>query len=243
MVWPLVVWWLAGHPRRLMAVSLAVCLASFAARVIASLAGVGPVATYVFTPLELDALALGSFFAIYLRQQGTERAARRAVVVLVVVGIALQVVQYAGRHLAPAGAAQEFANAALSVRLGGFRALLAALLLQVVYAAPDSLWSRVFRGGPLVFLGKYSYGLYVYHHFLSYYLSTHDTIASLANVVGSRLVALMLQATAGMAVSMLVAWLSYEYFEKKFLGLKRYWSASRDAGPSGRGGRAHEPVR
>ena len=243
LVWPLLVWWLASKPRHLMAASLAVCAVSFAGRVVASLAGLGPVSTYVLTPLQLDGLAMGGFFAVYLRQQGADRTARRAIVVLLLMGLALMFAQYVLRHFTSAGSVQELGNAALSVRLGGFRMLLAALVLQVVCAPPTSLWSRVFSGSPLVFLGKYSYGLYVYHHFVSYYLDKNDVVSQFAAIVGSRLLALALQGMAGIAVSMVIAWLSYEYFEKYFLGLKRYWSPAHDAAPSARGGVTRDPVR
>ncbi len=79
-VWPLVVWMLASKPRILMKTALAVTAVSFTARVAASLSGVNPVATTVLTPFQLDALCLGGFFAVYLRQPGGEAALRRAIV-------------------------------------------------------------------------------------------------------------------------------------------------------------------
>lgn len=243
LVWPVVVWFLASKPRRLMAASLAVCLGSLAGRVVASLAGAGSVTTYVLTPFQLDGLAMGGLFAIYLRQHGADQTARRAIVALVLIGMALVLLQFGIRRFAAAEGPVELANAALSIRSGGFRMLLAALLLQVVCAPTASLWSRFFRGGLLVFFGKYSYGLYVYHHFVSYYLARHDVLTSLSDEVGSRLLALGLQAAAGMAISIVVAWLSFEYFEKYFLRLKHFWSASDALAPSSRGGRERESVR
>jgi peptidoglycan/LPS O-acetylase OafA/YrhL len=73
----------------------------------------------------------------------------------------------------------------------------------------------------MVFLGTYSYGLYVYHHFLSYYLVTHRTDLQLAALLGSHSAAVMLQAMVGGSVSLAVAYLSYHLFEKRFLLLKR----------------------
>ena len=77
-------------------------------------------------------------------------------------------------------------------------------------------------------LGKYSYGLYVYHHFLSYFFATHRTEFALAALVGSHTLAVVLQASAGIALSIAVAWLSYEGFEKRFLRWKRHWPSSMD---------------
>jgi peptidoglycan/LPS O-acetylase OafA/YrhL len=79
----------------------------------------------------------------------------------------------------------------------------------------------------MVAFGKYSYGLYVYHHFLSYYAISNRTEFALARVVGSHTLAVALQAVVGIAISFAAAWLSYEFFEKHFLRLKRYWPSSR----------------
>jgi len=81
-------------------------------------------------------------------------------------------------------------------------------------------------------LGKYSYGLYVYHHFFSYFLISYGTEFVLARLVGSHTLAVWLQAAAGIALSMAVAWASYEWFEKRFLKLKRYWPSVPQSGPS-----------
>jgi len=75
----------------------------------------------------------------------------------------------------------------------------------------------------LMFLGTYSYGLYVYHHFISYYLTTNRTELPLAEWLGSHGAAIALQATLGAAASLAIAYVSYEYYEKPFLRLKRYF--------------------
>jgi peptidoglycan/LPS O-acetylase OafA/YrhL len=72
----------------------------------------------------------------------------------------------------------------------------------------------------MVFLGTYSYGLYVYHHFISYYLSSNRTELELARWLGSHGGAVALQATLGASASLGVAYLSYELFQKRFLQLK-----------------------
>jgi peptidoglycan/LPS O-acetylase OafA/YrhL len=221
-VWPLLVWLTAARPRRLMKLALAVAAASFGARVVATLAGVGPVAITVLTPFQLDALCLGGFFAVWVRQPGGEAAARRAIVPMASVAGAALVLQFALQRLAPSGV-----PLLQSLRHGMFRLLLGAVLLHALAAPAASLSSRFFRSGAMVALGKYSYGLYVYHHFFSYYFTRHATEFALARVVGSHTLAVALQAAGGMAASMAVAWLSYELFEKYFLQLKRFWPSAR----------------
>ena len=82
---------------------------------------------------------------------------RRLIIPLALTGLALLVLQFGVRHFSDLG------NAAASVRGGAFHVLFAALLLQVLGAPIASVWSRIFRSSPLVTLGKYSYGLYVYY--------------------------------------------------------------------------------
>lgn len=77
----------------------------------------------------------------------------------------------------------------------------------------------------MVFLGKYSYGLYVYHHFLSFYFDVHRTDLTLAGWIGSHSVAVGVQATLGAMASLLLAYLSYELCEKHFLRLKQGFTA------------------
>jgi peptidoglycan/LPS O-acetylase OafA/YrhL len=219
MVWPLVVWLLAANRRLFLSFALAVAVASFGGRIAASMMGASTLVTTVLTPFQLDALAIGGFFAVYLRQPDGVAAARRAVMPMALAGVGLLLAQYGVRHFTGYG------NAVQSLRTGAFHLLLAALLLKALGAPASSGWSRFFCSSPMVTLGKYSYGLYVYHHFLSYYFVTHGTDRLLAGVIGSHIAALAILAGAGMAVSMAIAWLSYEYFEKFFLRLKRFWSS------------------
>ena len=222
LVWPLLVWWLAPRPRVLMRTALAVCAASVALRIAASQAGVNPVALTVLTPFQLDALCLGGFFAVLLRQPDGIATARRLLMPMALV---------AGVALAADLAAHRLTGLALpwtrALRGGMFRVLFALLLLQAVLAPATSLLVRGLRRPALRTLGKYSYGVYVYHHFLSYYFVTHGTEFALARIVGSHFLAVTLQAAGGIALSLAVAWASYEGFERHFLALKRYWPASR----------------
>ena len=110
-------------------------------------------------------------------------------------------------------------------------ALILLLLPLTVWAliAPErSGASRFFRSRAMVFLGTYSYGLYVYHHFISYYLATNRTGLELANWLGSHLAAVALQATLGITASLAVAYLSYEFFEKRFLRMKRLFETAKE---------------
>lgn len=222
-VWPFLVWILARKPRTLMLASLALGIMALVGRVVASVAGVSPVTIFVLTPFRLDGLAIGGFLAILARQPGgTERILRwNPRVALLAGGLLLS--SFAWNQFTPVGA--EWLR---PIRGSLFLVLLANLLLAALTASPGSLLVRIFTSRTMIFLGVYSYGLYVYHHFFSYYFMTHGTEFKLANWLGwPHGAAVALQASVGIAASCLVAYASYHLFEKHFLVLKRYWSPEK----------------
>ena len=111
------------------------------------------------------------------------------------------------------------------IRSSLFIVLLATLLMGALTSAEHSVVSRFFRSRFMVLAGTYSYGLYVYHHFFSYYMMAHRTEFVVSRWLGSHLVAVLAQGAAGMLASAAIAYASYELFEKRFLSLKRYFDA------------------
>jgi peptidoglycan/LPS O-acetylase OafA/YrhL len=175
------------------------------------------------TPFQLDALCLGGFFAVLVRQPGGEETARRVVAPLALCAFLVLLSVYA---LDPGTPQSKLLT--LPVRHGMLRLLLVAVFLRALFAPPEAPDHRFFRARSLAFLGKYAYGLYVYHHFLSHYFLSHRTEFWVTGVVGSHTLAVFLQAGFGIAASIAAAWLSYEYFEKPFLRLKKFWPSARD---------------
>jgi peptidoglycan/LPS O-acetylase OafA/YrhL len=88
---------------------------------------------------------------------------------------------------------------------------------------PVSRTARFFDWSILRFFGKYSYGLYVYHYTLDSIL-TYRFRDILLRYTHSKIVATLGAAAAVGAISVLVAWLSYNLYEKHFLKLKRFFS-------------------
>lgn len=215
--WPAIVFLLARRPRALIIVSLATALGAMLARLTGSLLGLSWWTVYVLTPFRLDGLALGAFLAVVARQQhGLKSLVQALLPVLVVAGTLLASTYVWTRLLS-----HEEPGAVMPIRAALIQVLLACLLLWALIAPKFSATSRFFCSRGMIFLGKYSYGLYVYHHFISYYLSTNRTELELARRLGSHAAAVALQATVGIFASIAVAYLSYELFEKQFLGLKR----------------------
>jgi peptidoglycan/LPS O-acetylase OafA/YrhL len=225
--WPMVVFLLARRPRMLIAVSLATSLGAMLARLIGSLLGLSWWTTYVLTPFRLDGLALGAFLAVMARQpEGLERLVRALPRVVAVVGGLL-----AATFVWTVLVSRQGLELVLPIRAALILTLLACLLLWALVAPKQSATSRFFRSRSMVFLGTYSYGLYVYHHFISYYLSTNHTELELARWLHSHGAAVALQATLGASVSLLVAYFSYEIFEKRFLRLKRMFAIAKEPVP------------
>jgi peptidoglycan/LPS O-acetylase OafA/YrhL len=222
--WPLVVFLLAHRPRALIAVSLATALCAMLARLTGSLMGLSWWTTYTLTPFRLDGLALGAFLAVTVRQPwGLERLTRALPLVAAVVGGLLAVTFIWTRLVSSEGL-----ELILPVRAALILTLLACLLVWALIAPDRSATSRFFRARSMVFLGTYSYGLYVYHHFISYYLITNRTDLELAHWLGSHLAAVALQATLGVSASLALAYMSYELFEKRFLRLKRLFETAKE---------------
>ena len=222
--WPLVVFLLARRPRILIAVCLATALSAMLARLTGSLMGLSWWTTYVLTPFRLDGLALGAFLAVTARQPGGMEALVRALPRVVALVGGLVAVTFVWTRLV----SSQGLELVLPIRAALILMLLACLLVWALIAPERSAISRFFRSRSMTFLGTYSYGLYVYHHFISYYLTTNRTELELARWLGSHGAAVALQATLGASVSLAVAYVSYEYFEKRFLALKRLYETAKE---------------
>lgn len=226
--WPLVVFLLVHKPRMLIAACLAMAACAILGRIIGSVAGLSLVTTYVLTPLRLDGLALGAALAVIVRQPGgLDRLVGILPRVAAVFG-ALVALSFVWTRLA----SNPLLELVQPLRAGLVQVLLACLLVWALVAPARSVISRFFTSRPMTILGTYSYGLYVYHHFISYYLTTNRTEMDLARWLGSHTLAIVVQAALGMAASFAIAYVSYEYFEKRFLALKhRYENAGHPASP------------
>src|SRR5689334_1889852 len=224
--WPVAVYLMARRPRLLIVASLSIAFAAMAARLTGSMMGLSWWTTYVLTPFRLDGLALGAFLAVAARQPGSADRLVRALPWVAAIAAALLVATFGWTRLV----SRESMEFVLPVRASLIQVLLGCLLVWALAAPQRSPVSRFFRARWLMFLSTYSYGLYVYHHFISYYLTVNQTEFVLARWVGSHGAAVALQATLGAALSLAIAYVSYEYFEKRFLRLKRLYASKKSAG-------------
>jgi peptidoglycan/LPS O-acetylase OafA/YrhL len=222
--WPLLVW--VCSRAVLVRVSLGVALLSLSARV-----ALGPhvssVALYVLTPFRLDSLCLGAFLAACARAPNGVAALGRAVTPMGAIAASVLVLFYMLNHFT-----QARFKALYHVRDATLVVLLAALMLTALIAPAASMTSRFFSGKPMRLLGKYSYGLYVFHHFISYYFVHRRTEFVVTRWLGSHTLAVLVQASFGVLLSLGISLLSYHLFEKRFLSLKRFWPAGSGSATS-----------
>jgi peptidoglycan/LPS O-acetylase OafA/YrhL len=223
--WPFVVFMLARRPRALIAACLGIAAVAMLARVVGTLLGYNWWSLYVLSPFRLDGLALGAALAVVMRQSGGLHALTRALPSVAAVTGGLMVLTFVWSRFGP-GRGLELI---LPIRAALIQVLLACLVLWALVAPDGSQVSRFFRHRVMTVLGTYSYGLYVYHHFISYYLASNRIEFEIARWLGSHSAAVVLQAAAGAAASFALAYVSYEYFEKRFLGLKGMFEAPREA--------------
>jgi peptidoglycan/LPS O-acetylase OafA/YrhL len=214
LVYPFAVWSLrTGAMKRLLWATL---LLAPLARVASTLLEVQG-GSYFLTVCRLDVLAMGGLVALYLHERGTFVATateRRRIAIAF--GIAMSVVilmwvtgQLDFRTLL-------FSAAGLSI----VDAACALFLCLVLLGRPGRL-QALLAAKPMVAIGRISYGLYLYHYPVLFLV---DSLV--ADRFGATWARTLLTAPLSIGATLLLAALSFRFFERPILDLKRYFSAS-----------------
>jgi peptidoglycan/LPS O-acetylase OafA/YrhL len=223
LAWPLLI--LLCPPRRLLALVGALFAAAVAVRTGLVLAGSGWLPIFLLLPCRMDALAAGALAALYLRSprfrpRVWQRLGSAACFILLPAAV-LWILRPAGdvRETAP------FQVAGYSLLALGFAGLLAKVL------DGGTVLRRAFDAAPLVSLGKYSYGIYLFHVVL------FSAVLPLAYKpvlawLGSKLLERWFWLFAGIAGSWLLAAALYHLFEVHFLRLKRSFGGAAAEAPA-----------
>ena len=226
LIWPFVVLW-SGR-RTLMAICTVCFLGAFLCRLTLLEVGADPaLAVLRLSPCQLDSLVMGAFLALVLRapDQYDARAwkvsMQRTLIVSTVV-IVTFIFFYpelvGGRYFLMA-----LSTSCWSIFFG-------AGLFSGVMASPKYWLRRLLENRALRVVGRYSYGLYVFHWPLGrLWLAVMERWHSanpgswLAHPSFFQLGYILLAAGS----SLLLAWLSWHLYEKRFLRLKRYFKYDR----------------
>ena len=212
LLWPLVV--RGRSPRACLNLCLGIAAAALAVRAGAWAAGASVEAIYQATLTRMDALALGGAAAagIKIPEVAAWAAARRGRLwaASAAVGLLGALLTRLYNHATLAGATVGYTFLSITFAL----AVLAAA--QADLGRPAASW---LRARPLRALGKYSYGMYVFHKPL------HDAIGkpllSRLPIDASRSVAAScVYVACGLGATFVAAFLSYNCFESWFLRLK-----------------------
>jgi peptidoglycan/LPS O-acetylase OafA/YrhL len=92
-----------------------------------------------------------------------------------------------------------------------------------------SLTSNAMNLGLLRFLGKYSYGIYIFQHIVG--ACANFTIAPILQAhTSSRFLIRIIMIVIVLSTTIGLSWLSYHFYEQRFLKLKKYFSDSTDQG-------------
>ena len=220
--WPLVVLFFSRVA--LERICLGVLVFALGLRIALTLAGISELSISVLTPCRIDTLCLGAFVALRVRRPGgfSEWVGRAGHAALIF-GVAWFAVVVIG-WLIP------FASLVLHQLRNSLDAFFFAALLLVALKPPSNVVARILQGRVLRFFGKYSYGLYVYHGILTWYLYEAAVDEKLDALLGNPTLSMVARVIIGVGVSILISVLSYNLFERRFLALKRHFNDAPSSG-------------
>jgi peptidoglycan/LPS O-acetylase OafA/YrhL len=213
LVWPLVVYFL-GH-RALIRVCIGCILAALGVRLALAWFGLG-LPAYVLAPARMDALAVGGLLALVARgTDGLSPWRHHAWWALASSLAVLAAILLWRRELVPEDAV---------MFTGGFSLLavfFGALLTLTVTSPPGSALATLFSSSALTLMGRYSYGLYVFHVPLFGLLRRRGiTISSFEAVLGSHAAGHIAYVLGAGGAALLMAMVSWHLFESQILKWK-----------------------
>jgi peptidoglycan/LPS O-acetylase OafA/YrhL len=162
-----------------------------------------------------DDLLFGCILALLLRSHHRDRALAAAPRIFALCAVAIFLMALTDHGL-------RFYNSPIQQTLGASLIGIASASLIAMSLIPTSRTARLFDLRLLHFFGKYSYGLYVFHYSLDA-LFTHRLRTAILTHTHSKAAAVAGGALIVAALSVLIAWLSYNLYEKHFLKLKRFF--------------------
>lgn len=167
---------------------------------------------YVATLSRMDALSIGAIIAILARKR-IEWLEKYTWLIFVVSGLAFLLVLVKLRVLMFSRLAEAYT----------FIDLLAGCLLVFMLRKKPYLILRPLHHPVFSFLGKYSYGIYIYH-IIVYTIMKNTLSSKLDAVLGNGKTSLTLLGIIAIGVTVFISIVSYKYLEQPFLKLKKFFS-------------------
>jgi peptidoglycan/LPS O-acetylase OafA/YrhL len=213
LVWPLVVFALGRVA--LMRVCAASLVMSAAMRLLVESQGMS---SFMVTLCRVDTLLLGALLALAARSARglIDWSGKAGAVGLATLAVALPLC------FSMSGSGSIWLQA---VKYPLIAVFYSAVLVIGVTASPGSWAGWLLTLGPLRSLGRYSFGIYVYHppliHAVAWLFNNVSPAPAMAGPVFALKLAMIFGATFA------TAWLSWHLYEKRFLTLKRYFEYDR----------------
>jgi peptidoglycan/LPS O-acetylase OafA/YrhL len=215
LVWPLIVFFVRDA-RKLILTAVALSLGALILRFVLVADGAPKYMVYVLIGCRADALMIGGILALLVRTRARVAVMRYSgfvflagFLILSGVGVYLHGFQFDNHFINTLG------YSIIAVTFAG--------LIGSTIGRPA--WTGIaFENGFMRFFGKYSYGIYVFHYSLdAAYTSTLRRW--LGATFHSKAIAAGLGGLTVASLTVLVAFISYELYEKRFLKLKKYFEA------------------
>ena len=214
-LWPLLVYIL---PRKhLMPACVFLILTAIGARIVFFYFLHQPLATLLFTPCRLDSLVVGGAAAIWVRTHSEKSSSRAWITALTIISGAPVIACFCFGSTLP------WLDTAYTIIGRTLTAMFFVFILLLVVRWPASATARILNRKWLRFLGKYSYGLYVFHQPLWLLHRRLLPPARLARFLPGGTILWTVDILIPLVVSIGVALLSWHAYEKHFLKLKRYF--------------------
>jgi len=214
LVWPWLVFTL--DRRALKVACLGIAVGSLGARAAIWAAAPHPtLPAYMLTPARMDALAVGALVALIAREPGGLAGLAKWAPPAAASSAALLGMVCFWRHdLLPTDAVvQTLGFTLLAIFFGSVLAI-------AVTSPPETLAGRFFAHPGLRFLGRYSYGLYVFHLPIMWYMRDVLNARSVPALAGSQLAGQVLFTAATGSLTLAVAMVSWHFYEARFLKYK-----------------------
>lgn len=230
LIWP---WVVARLSRRaLLGVCIAIFVLSPPIRLL-SASLLGDDAPYVFTLCRLDGLATGAFLALAAARPGRFESLARPAWFWLGTSTAALVAIVAWRRSFSFQDPVVFGLGFSLLAVGS-----GALIVASCAARRSSLLGRFVNNAGLRWLGRISYGLYIFHDALWPWFNANfppDRIVATLHV--SRWLGGALYLGLGFSISVLAAWASWHWFESPILRLKRFFPSGSPPAVEGQGDR------
>ena len=212
LVWPLLVW--LATRQQVLLLAIAAAALSITSRFVLHVHGADLDALFGLTPLRLDGLAIGAIAAVAIRGQGGLNAVRRWAWSALALSGVLLVGLLAFRHVTN--------QADPAIWVFGYPLVATMTAAALIVGMTGGPLGRVLSLSPLRWLGKYSFGLYVWHPIVGMIL-LHSQVAPVSETSGR--LEVLLVTLGALALDLSVAWLSFNIWEKRFLDLKQYFTS------------------